>query len=198
MHPTGSNSSTLDGELRQDGGGPKLAPWGRRTGCRDDAMPFPSSFPTKSGLLPSFFLFLPPICLLGPCCFAIRPAVRLQRPLFAACNTYLQCLGALSLSIPSFALSSLYLYSSLCPNCSGCYGICRRRNPRRISFSELARRVLISIRLSSIALSSRNTLNPRRRKTTRGHWASGISKFTALTSHGFREKPLNLILSYLQ
>ena len=64
-------------------------------------------------------------------------------------------------------------------NCSSRRLQCRRRSPRRISFSELGRRALTSTRRSSMALKSRSTSNPRPRRTTRGPWVYGMGRFTA-------------------
>jgi len=60
VHLTSLNLSTLDGEAQQDGGEPKLAPWGSKTGYKAYAVPSPPLFRIKAGLLPSFFLFLLP------------------------------------------------------------------------------------------------------------------------------------------
>jgi len=60
VHPAGSKSSTLDGGTPAGWRGARAGSVGCKTGCKAYAMPSPPSFRTKHGLLPSFFLFLPP------------------------------------------------------------------------------------------------------------------------------------------
>ncbi len=62
---------------------------------------------------------------------------------------------------------------------------CRRRSPRRISSSELAKRVLTSTKRSSMAPQSRNISNRRPRKTTHGRWGYGMGRSTALGPGAF-------------
>ena len=138
-----------------------------------------SAFFTKPGLLPSLFLFLPSTCLPDSYCFGTRLAVRLQC-VFLTFARHPSTRRGQSLLFYLF-FSSLFLPPR--PNCSSCCRQCRRRSPRRISSSELARRILTVTKPSSMALPSRNTLNPRLRKTTRGHWASEMGRFTAVAPH---------------
>ena len=162
-------------------------------------MPFPQQFRIKHRLLPAFFLFLPASLstLVTSFCYSSRttPSARLLGFLQ---DIPLRYLGTFSLSISSFPRLSLCARSSLRPHCSTCCRQCRRRSPRRISSSELARRVLTSTKPSSMALQSRNPFNPRRRKTTYGRWTYGMGRSTALAPCPFLQKPIYLTPSYFK
>ena len=179
-------------------GGQSWLPGGAELDAETMPCPFPRHFLQSLACCPRSFCFCILPVYLVPIVSPLVPQYAFSAPSsLLPTQTYITWALSPCQSL-LFVLSSLYSHSSLCPNCSGCCWICRRRSPRRISSSELARRVLTSTRPSSMALSSRNTLNPRLRKTTRGHWASGMGKFTALTPHDFRKKPLDLTPSYLQ
>jgi len=60
VHPASSNLSTLEGRTPTGWKGARAGSLGCKTGCKAYAMPFPPSFRTKPGLLPSFVLLLPP------------------------------------------------------------------------------------------------------------------------------------------
>lgn len=135
---------------------------GCKTGCRDDARP--SSAPTAAyealaaALALSVSLsYLPTLSLLFT-----RLAVGLQRAVLPSGKIDLYNTCALSPYLLFFSTSLLCGRTLLRLYCSTCSRPCQRRSPRRIPFSELAKRALASTKSSSIALQSGSTSNLRR------------------------------------
>ena len=155
---------------------PQLAPWGCKTGCRAWYHTLPPVFPAKPSLLSRFFLFLPPYLstVLWLVCQSSRsmPSLLLARHTSTISAQSLFCLR-----IPSscFALCSLRHLNSSSRRLQ-----CRRRSPRKISFSELVRRAQTLTRKSSMALKSRSTSKQRPRRIARGPWVNEMGRFTAL------------------
>jgi len=176
VHPASSNASTLDGRTPAGWRGARAGSLGCKTGCEAYAMPSPPSFRTKPGLLPSFVLFLPPYLstVLSMLCQSSR-----STPSLLLAHHRSTILGR-TLFESLFLLRSRAHAFPLGRDCSICCRRCRRRSPRRISSSELARTVLTSTERLSMALQSRNTSNPRPRKTMREHWGYGTGRSITL------------------
>lgn len=142
-------------------------------------------------------LLLRPLCFFLPT-YLLRLTIRLQCAFFTFSRDIpLQYLGTLSLSISFFPCLFLIYALRFIETTPLASAMPKKKSPE--GFLQRAREKGYNINRAIVnGTVVKNPFSPRPRRITHGYWTCGIGRSTVLSPCPFLEKPVYLILFYLQ